>query len=74
MPQVIGAVPLFGGAFRLGLLVSVTVAFGCDGKSRLTPHRRRLRRSPPRSLRILVPRAAARRSRSLARHFRSARR
>ena len=37
MPQVIGAVPLFGGAFRLGLLVSVTVAFGCDGKSQLTP-------------------------------------
>jgi hypothetical protein len=32
MPRVIGAVPLFGGAFRLGLLVSVTVALGCDGK------------------------------------------
>ena len=39
MLRVIGAVPLFGCAFRLGLLVSVTVAFGCDGKpnTQLTP-------------------------------------
>jgi len=32
MPRGIGAVPLLGGAFRLSLLVSVTVALGCDGK------------------------------------------
>ena len=39
MLRVIGAVPLFGCAFRLGLLVSVTVALGCDGKpnTQLTP-------------------------------------
>ena len=39
MPRVIRAVPLFGDAFRLGLLVSVTVALGCDGKphTQMTP-------------------------------------
>ena len=37
MPRVIGAVSLLGGAFRLGLLVSVTVALGCDGNTHLVP-------------------------------------
>jgi IPT/TIG domain-containing protein len=37
MPRVIGAVSPLGGAFRLGLLVSVTVALGCDGKSSTHP-------------------------------------
>jgi hypothetical protein len=37
MPRVIGAVPLFGCAFRLGLLVSVTAALACDGHTQLTP-------------------------------------
>ncbi len=47
MPRVIGAVPLFGCAFRLGLLVSVTVALGCDGTHLVPP-------SPPPPVAALV--------------------